>query len=820
MAPFFGNPLTLGLSLGSGRNLVSMTEADRARHLYIVGATRTGKSKQLEDFVRQDILAWPRSGCGVLVIDRHGSLYDNLIAWAAAQDLSSWPIVPIDLRRSDWIVSYNPLRRRGGGEDPAVVVGNFVRSILHACGQSRLDETPRLVKWLEGVLLLLHEHNFTLAEALQLISCPDVRGAMTGQIEDLVQKSIWQTAPVRESDFQEVVESTVNRVRRFLSRRVMRATLGQSDVSLDLGGALAEGQIVLVSTATEGAKIDEEDASTFGSLLLSDLWLAARARGKREEGDRKPFYVYLDEFQEYLTPAMAETLDQASGFGLHMTLAHQFPSQLLRNEQGRQVYDSVMANCRNKIVFHLEHNEDVEAMALMLYRQEVDPYKVKNEIWSTRVLGHEIRYLDSYSEGVNTSVGGGTSRSVTEGVSHTTGTNWSHTDGRSSDISRSIGVSVSDSRGDSITDGVSSGRSRGTSFSHGSSEGSSESESSNWSDSQGTSRSVGRSSAESWNGTNATSTGESAGTSKNRSQTHHFGHPSKRFQEDLEEYIDGDMKDEADEDKFKRRASSYSLGDGEGQTQTRNSFVSSSHSLGGSRGRSDSDGQSHGITRGSGTSRGRSLARSREQGESEGFDSSESRALAYSTGLALTRSHGLSASEGVSESDTYGGNESFADSTAWTDGVNANWTEGESRGVTSAPMLIPILGEELSSITYESIDEQLFRFAQYLAGQDDRHSVVKLVSRIPVSMVTLTMKAALTTPEWTHEWATLTVQGLGFALPMDVALANIEERQRSMLTMLLQLPLPSEPSSFGRPVPPALEGPQTRMLNRKRKPRL
>jgi Type IV secretion-system coupling protein DNA-binding domain len=819
MAPFIGNPLTLGLNLGSGRNLVSMTDADRARHLYIVGATRTGKSKQLEDCVRQDILAWPRSGCGALVIDRHGSLYDNLIAWAAAQDLSSWPIVPIDLRRSDWIVSYNPLRRRGGGEDPAVVVGNFVRSILHSCGQSRLDETPRLVKWLEGVLLLLHEHNFTLAEALRLIASPDVRGAMTGQIEDLVQKSIWQTAPTRESDFQEVVESTVNRVRRFLSRRVMRATLGQSEVSLDLGAALEEGQIVLVSTATEGAKIDEEDASTFGSLLLSDLWLAARARGKREEGFARPYYVYLDEFQEYLTPAMAETLDQASGFGLHMTLAHQFPSQLLRNEQGRQVYNSVMANCRNKIVFHLEHNEDVEAMALMLYRQEVDPYKVKNEIWSTRVLGHEIQYFDSHSEGVNTSVGGGTSRSITEGVSHTTGTNWSHTDGRSSEVSRSIGVSLTDSRGDSITDGVSNGHRHGTSLSRGSAEGTSESESSNWSDSQGTSRIVGRSSGESWSGTNATSTGGSAGSSKNRSQTHHFGRPSKRFQKDLEEYMDGDMEDEAEEDKFKRRASGYSLGEDEGETEARNSSVSSSLSLGGSRGSSESDGESRAITRGGGTSRGRTFSHSRDQGESEGFDNSESRALAHSTGSSLTHSHGLSVSEGVSESDTYGGSETYGESTAWTDGVNSNWTEGESRGVTSVPMLIPVLGEELSSITYESIDEQLFRFAQYLAGQDDRHCVVKLVSRMPVSMVTLTVKAALTTPEWANEWATLTVQGLGFALPMDVALANIEARQRGMLTTLLRLPPLSEPASFGRPVPPGLEPPQTRMLNRKRKPR-
>src|SRR5947209_1344146 len=445
MAPFFGNPLVLGRKLANGKQLVRMTAAQRARHLYVVGATRTGKSKQLEDCVRQDIAAWPQSGCGLLVLDRHGSLYDNLLSWTAAADMSAWPIVPIDLRRDDWIVAYNPLRDRGSGVEPAVIVGNFVRSILHACGQTNLNETPRLIKWLEGTLLVLHHHGFTLAEALELIVSPDVRHAMTSQVEDFVLRSIWQTAPAREADFQEMVESTVNRIRRFLSRRVMRATLGQSDVSLDLGDALDEGQIILACLATEGAKIDEEDASTIGSLLLSDTWMAAKARGKRDEGEVKPFYVYLDEFQEYVSPSIAETLDQASGFGLHLTFAHQFPSQLLKTQEGKQLYNSVLANCRNKVLFQLDHNEDLEALTLMLFRQEVNLMKVKNRIYATRVLDHRIEYLASHGTGTNQSVGGGTSIAHTTGESHTVGTSSSHTDGESLALTETLGTSDTES---------------------------------------------------------------------------------------------------------------------------------------------------------------------------------------------------------------------------------------------------------------------------------------------------------------------------------------------------------------------------------------
>ncbi len=84
---------------------------------------------------------------------------------------------------------------------------------------------------------------------------------------------------------------------------------------------------MLVSLATEGGKVSEENASTFATLMLADLWTAAKERGKGT--DPKPFYLYLDEFQRFVSPTIAENLDEARGFGLHLTLAHQYPSQLI-----------------------------------------------------------------------------------------------------------------------------------------------------------------------------------------------------------------------------------------------------------------------------------------------------------------------------------------------------------------------------------------------------------------------------------------------------------------------------------------------------------
>lgn len=177
---------------------------------------------------------------------------------------------------------------------------------------------------------------------------------------------------------------------------------GQNGASLDLGRALEEGQIIIANLSTEGGRVSEEDASLFATLLLSDLWTAAKERGKgTEEGDVKPFYVYIDEFQNFVTPTIAKNLDQARGFGLHLTLANQFPRQILHaGANGSQVYDSVMANARSKIVFSLEGEENLKPLAQSLFMGVLNPDEIKLEMYSTKVmeLVEETRTIRSTSD--------------------------------------------------------------------------------------------------------------------------------------------------------------------------------------------------------------------------------------------------------------------------------------------------------------------------------------------------------------------------------------------------------------------------------------
>ena len=261
-----GNDLNLG-SITGGKSSLIFSRTDRSKHLYACGSTGTGKSKFLEHLIRQDIMAWSKSKCGLLLLDPHGNLYDNLIHWAAKLKLDR-PIIPIDLRQDDW-----------------------------------------------------------------------------------------------------------------------------GKVSLDLGAALEKGAIILVNLAAESGAISTTNAERFATEILNDLWTAAQERGKRD--GVKPFYVYLDEFHRFVTPTIAEYLDQARGFGLHLTMAHQMPSQLRSlGAHGKRLYDSVIENASNKIVFHLNAKADRDSLADLLFMGVMKPDEIKHALSSIELMRCEEELKD------------------------------------------------------------------------------------------------------------------------------------------------------------------------------------------------------------------------------------------------------------------------------------------------------------------------------------------------------------------------------------------------------------------------------------------
>jgi hypothetical protein len=416
-----GNDLLIAKS-SHGSPLI-LTSEQRSRHLYVAGSTGSGKSKFLEYLIRQDIVNWRNSECGLLLLDPHGAIYDGLMHWLPRTSYISVrerPIIPIDLRRDDWVVAYNLLRTR---EQVAasVVTDNLVDALTYVWGAGSTDATPRLARNMATVFQVLYEHKLTLVEALKVLdfASHEFRATLArGTSDEATRVTLERLNSLKASDYFFETESTLNRFQRLFRNESLRAAFGQTEVSFDFGRALSEGAIVLVSLATEEGTVSQENARTFATLMLADLWTAAKERGK--SSDPKPFYLYIDEFQRFVSPTIAENLDEARGFGLHLTLAHQYPSQLIEasREYGQRIYESIMENARSKVVFSLSlRDRNLAPLADWLYSGTFDPNLRKLELYSTKVMDYSEESREITTHGTSR----GNARSEARGAAAGTG---------------------------------------------------------------------------------------------------------------------------------------------------------------------------------------------------------------------------------------------------------------------------------------------------------------------------------------------------------------------------------------------------------------
>jgi len=182
-------------------------------HLYAVGTTGSGKSKFLEYLIRQDIVNWRKSECGVLLLDPHGAIYDGVMEWLASTSyIYDRPIIPIDLRRDDWVVAYNLLRER---EQVAasVVTDNLVDALAYVWGAGGTNETPLLARTAATVFQALYEHKLTIVEALKILEFSN-HGFRAGLAEKIMDETtrvnLERLNTLRPQDYHAEVGSTLN----------------------------------------------------------------------------------------------------------------------------------------------------------------------------------------------------------------------------------------------------------------------------------------------------------------------------------------------------------------------------------------------------------------------------------------------------------------------------------------------------------------------------------------------------------------------------------------------------------------------------------
>jgi len=312
---------------------------DRRRHIYIIGKTGMGKSTLLENMVYSDIVA----GRGVGVIDPHGDLADNVLSFIPSNRIND--VVLIDPADREWAVAFNMLEN----VDPALnsivcsgLVGIFKKIYAESWG-------PRLEHILRNTILALLEYPGTsMLGIIRILQDADFRRRVIKKVEDPVVKSFWleEFEKMQDKFRIEAISPILNKVGQFLSSPTIRNIVGQAKSTLDLRFFMDKGKIVIINLSK--GKIGEDNSALLGAMFITKFQLDAMSRANIPEAERRDFYLYVDEFQNFATDSFATILSEARKYKLNLTMANQYIAQM-----PEEVRDAVFGNVGSTLAFQV-----------------------------------------------------------------------------------------------------------------------------------------------------------------------------------------------------------------------------------------------------------------------------------------------------------------------------------------------------------------------------------------------------------------------------------------------------------------------------------
>jgi len=326
---------------------------DRRRHTYIIGKTGMGKSTLLLNMIVQDI----KLGNGVAVFDPHGDLAERILDYIPSRRINE--TIYFNPADTEYPIAFNPLY------NPNNVPKHLVASgIVQVFKKIWIDSWgPRLEYILRNAILaLLEQPGNTLLAVPRLLIDDRFRNKIIKQVKDPIIRNFWAVEYEQYPKVfkTETISPIQNKVGQFLSASLMRNILGQTKTKFDLLDVMDSGKILILNLAK--GKIGEDNSSLLGSLILTQLWLAAQRRANVPEENRRDFYLYIDELQSFVTDEFPSILAEARKYRLNMAgLANQFISQLPES-----LASAILGNVGTLMSFCLG-SEDTEIMAREFY---------------------------------------------------------------------------------------------------------------------------------------------------------------------------------------------------------------------------------------------------------------------------------------------------------------------------------------------------------------------------------------------------------------------------------------------------------------------
>jgi type IV secretory pathway TraG/TraD family ATPase VirD4 len=326
---------------------VHMLEDDRRRHVYIVGTTGVGKTVLSQNMALQDIEA----GHGVGVIDPHGDFVEYLLANIPENRYED--VILFDPANTDYPVGLNMLEAKDAQAKDFVT--QEMIQIFYKLVPNPEMMGPMFEHNMRNAMLTLmadSENLGTIAEIPRIFSDTEFQKALVAKLDDPVVRAFWEKEMAKTSDFHksEMLGYLISKVGRFVENEMMRNIIGQAKSGIDFKQVISDKKILLVNLSK--GLVGEINSSLLGLIVVSKLQMAAFDQAKLDQADRKDFYLYIDEFQNYTTDSIATILSEARKYKLNLTMAHQYLGQLVQG-QDSSIRDAVLGNVGTMISFRI-----------------------------------------------------------------------------------------------------------------------------------------------------------------------------------------------------------------------------------------------------------------------------------------------------------------------------------------------------------------------------------------------------------------------------------------------------------------------------------
>lgn len=309
-----------GRAVFKNRDLIfGIKDSDRRRHLWAIGKTGTGKSTLIANMAIDDM----KKGRGVAIIDPHGDLSDIILNYVPASRIND--VIYFNPTDRDRPVRLNILEVKDPAQRELVVSGIvaiFNKLYGHSWG-------PRLEYILRNTLLALSEiPGMTLVDVPRLLTDRPFRMNAMTKVHDPVIKRYFENEfdKMPEKMLQESISPILNKVGQFISSPLIRAIIERPNSSIDMEAIMDEGKI-LIANLSQG-KMGEDNAALIGAMLITKFQLAAMNRVDKHESERRDFYLYVDEFQNFATSSFIKILSEARKYKLNLTMANQYIAQI------------------------------------------------------------------------------------------------------------------------------------------------------------------------------------------------------------------------------------------------------------------------------------------------------------------------------------------------------------------------------------------------------------------------------------------------------------------------------------------------------------